>query len=99
MAIDVVWQDENGAELAHSPVPWEERMGRSAILAQSHCLQYIDPYGDATFNQLQLTQLVREMEQAVAQIHPSRLRDQAEQVLAFVRGCVDIHTYVKFVGD
>lgn len=74
-------------------------MGRGAVLAQSHCLQYIDPFGDATFNQLQLPQLVREMEQAVAQIHPSRLREHAGQVLTFVRGCVDVHTYVRLVGD
>jgi hypothetical protein len=99
MAIDVVWQDENGVELAHAPVPWEDRMSRGAVLERSHCLQYIDPYGDATFNQLQLPQLIREMEQAASQIHASDLKRRAEQVVAFVRGCVDIHTYVKFVGD
>jgi len=99
MAIDVVWQDENGKELAHSPVPWEDRMARTASLSQYHCLQYVDPYGDATFNQLQLPQLVREMEQAVNQLHSSDLRRRAEQVLDFVRGCVGLHTYVKFIGD
>ena len=99
MAIDVVWQDENGRELAHAPVPWEDRMGRRASLDGSHCLQYIDPYGDATFNQYQLPQLIREMEQAIAQLQESKLRSQAEQVLEFVRGCTGIHTYVKFVGD
>ena len=99
MAIDVVWQEENGRELAHAPVAWEDRMGRRASLVSSHCLQYIDPYGDATFNQLQLPQLVREMEQAVGQLHESKLRTQAQRVLDFVRGCVGLHTYVKFIGD
>ena len=99
MAIDIVWQDESGAALATCPVSWEERMGRGAILEQSHCLQYIDPYGDATFNQLQLSQLTRELERATAQIHGTSLREQAEKVVAFVRGCIGLHTYIKFIGD
>jgi hypothetical protein len=74
-------------------------MGRTAVLDASHCLQYIDPYGDATFNQLQLPQLVRELEQATAQIHGASFREQAAQVVEFVRGCVGLHTYVKFIGD
>ena len=99
MAIDVEWQNESGEELGRSPVPWEDRMSRCAVLETSHCLQYIDPYGDTTFNQLQLPQLIREMEREISQIHPSDLRRRAEQVLAFVRKCEDIHTYVKFIGD
>ena len=99
MAIDVVWQNELGEEIGHSPVPWEDRMSRGAWFDYSHCLQYVDPYGDATFNQLQLPQLVREMEQAVSQLQTSKLKEQAETVLAFVRECVGIHTYIKFVGD
>ena len=46
-------------------------MSRSATLDRSHCLQYVDPYGDATFNQLQLPQLLREMEHAIDQLQPS----------------------------
>src|SRR5215208_1510871 len=99
MAIDVVWQDESGGELAACPVSWEDRMGRGAILERSHCLQYIDPYGDATFNQLQLPQLTRELEQATAQIPGTSLKQQAERVVEFVRGCVGLHTYIKFIGD
>src|SRR5690606_40884106 len=99
MAIDVVWQDENGKELAHSPVPWEYRMARTASLSQYHCLQYVDPYGDATFNQLQLPQLVREMEQAISQLHSSDLRRRAEQVLDFVRGGLGLLRNVKSSGN
>ena len=74
-------------------------MSRGAYFERSHCLHYVDPYGDAIFNQLQLPQLVREIEQAVRQLQASQLRTQAEQVLEFVRGCVGINTYVKFIGD
>jgi hypothetical protein len=99
MAINVVWQDERGEQLAECPVVWEHRIGRSAFVPGSHCLQYIDPVGDATFNQLQLPQLIREMEEAVRQLDSSGFKSRAEQVLEFVRGCVGIHTYVKFIGD
>ena len=74
-------------------------MGRAAILEHSHCLQYIDPYGNATFNQLQLPQLIRELEQATAQIAGTSLKEQAAKVVEFLRGCDGIHTYVKFIGD
>ena len=74
-------------------------MSRGVWLDRAHCLQYVDPYGDATFNQRQLPQLVREMEQAISQLQQSKLKDQATQVLEFVRGCVELHTYIKFVGD
>ena len=99
MAIDVEWRDERGGELGRSPVPWEDRMSGDTVRETSHCLQYIDPYGDTTFNQLQLPQLIREMEQASSQINDSDLWQRAEQVLAFVRRCEDVHTYVKFIGD
>jgi len=99
MAIDVEWQDESGATLKRCDMPFEWRISRAVPRERSHCLQYIDPVGDATFNQLQLPQLVRELEEAVAALQPSQFQRQAVAVLEFVRGCVDIHTYVKFIGD
>jgi hypothetical protein len=99
MAIDVVWQDENGAAPAHCPTPYEWRVGRAVPPERSHCLQYIDPVGDATFNQLQLPRLIRELDEAVAALQASPFQRQAAAVLEFVRGCVGVHTYVKFIGD
>jgi hypothetical protein len=46
-----------------------------------------------------LRQLVRELEQAVSQLHSSSFRERAEQVVEFVRGCEGLHTYVIFIGD
>ena len=99
MGIDVVWLDESGGVIATCAVSWEERMSRGAFLVSSHCVQYIDPYGDAVFNQHQLPQLIRELEQAIAQLHDSAFKHQAQQVVDFVRGCEGLHTYIKFIGD
>lgn len=74
MGIGVVWQDESGRELS---------------LERSHCLQYIDPAGDVTFNQWQLPRLVNELEEAAAaQLEARKLRDNALAVLVSMRGCV-----------
>ena len=99
MAIDVIWQDETGATLGQCPVAYEWQIGRAIPPEDCHCLQYIDPVGDAVFNQLQLPRLIRELEVAVATLHESAFRRQAGVVLEFVRGCVGVHTYVKFLGD
>ena len=99
MPIDVVWQDENGKTLASCGTAYEWRVGRAVPPERSHCLQYVDPVDDATFNQLQLPRLVRELEEAVAALDASPFQREAAAVLEFVRGCVGRHTYVKFVGD
>lgn len=39
--------DESGQVLGECPVAWEMRMSRGAYLERSHCLQYVDPTGDA----------------------------------------------------
>ena len=99
MAIDIEWQDESGAPLGRCSTPYEWRIGQAVPPERSHCLQYIDPVGDATFNQLQLPRLVRELEEAIGALQRSQFREQAVSVLEFVRGCVEMHTYVKFIGD
>ena len=68
MGINVVWQDESGARLAECAATYDDRLGRSVPPERSHRLRYVDPVGDATFNQLQLPQLVRELEEVVASL-------------------------------
>src|SRR5215203_3102126 len=101
MGINVVWQDETGARLAECAATYDDRLGRSVPPERSHCLQYVDPVGDAIFNQLQLPHLVRELEEVVAALSrlPEARQRPMREVLEFVRGCVGVHTYVWFVGD
>ena len=101
MRINVVWQDEAGAPLAHCEAVYDERLGRAVPPERSHCLQYIGPVDDATFNQAQLPRLVQELEEVASGLgHLQETRQrQFHAVLEFVRGCVGVHTYVCFVGD
>ena len=52
--------------LARCEAIYDERLGRAVPPERSHCLQYIEPTDDATFNQAQLPRLVRELEEVAA---------------------------------
>ena len=68
-------------------------------LAKTHCLQYIDPYGDTTFNMLQKPVLLREVRSLVTLCDPTEI-EQMNTVIAFLEKHEHgIHTYVKFYGD
>ena len=101
MGINIVWRKESGEPLAECRVAYDDRLGRTVPPERSHCLQYIDPIGDAVFNQHQLPYLIRELEEVVAALQrvPEARKAQMREVLEFVRGCVGLHTYVWFIGD
>jgi hypothetical protein len=101
MGINVVWQDERGEPLARCEAIYDDRLGRAVPPERSHCLQYIGPTDDATFNQAQVWRLVRELEEVAAGLGhlPEERQRQFRTVLEFVRGCDELHTYVRFIGD
>lgn len=68
-------------------------------LSKTHCLQYIDPYGDTTFNMLQKPVLVRELRSLQSKCD-SETRDYLQPIIGFlIRHEHEFHTYVKFYGD
>ena len=102
------WEDEGGGLIeAHLGGIWLvfEMMPPGALdgpLKESCCLQFIDPYGDTTFNQLQIPVLISELRSLLGsescQRH-EKLRE-FEGVVSFIekaRG--QVHTYIKFYGD
>ncbi len=98
--IDVRRQDERGNELAR----YMDAAVVSEILGQAdpdgRCLAFIDPYGDTTFNQLQLPVLLREMQLVRDQLPDGELRSRADDLMKFLRLALDeVHTYIKFIGD
>ncbi len=98
MAIDVDWQDENGATLAryNGPQICMSLVGAAPIGAR--CLCFIDPYGDTTFNSAQVS--VLETELASVATADGVASDQARGLLQFVHSRQDRpHMYLKFIGD
>jgi hypothetical protein len=104
----LVWEDENGGLIeAHPDGLWLvfEMMPPGVMegpLKESPCLQFIDPYGDTTFNQLQIPVLISELRSLLESEHcrgHERLRE-FEGVVSFVEKARDqVHTYIKFYGD
>lgn len=98
MAIEVVWQDENGAVIARGP-------SIDAILiahapAESCCLRFVDPWGDTLFNQLQLNALLQELRTIADDAQADAVRPQARALAEFAASASNsVHTCIKFVGD
>lgn len=100
MGIDVYWKDERGAILGAV-----EDSGVFSGLANllyrqssSICLRFIDPAGDACFNQLQLPILLMEFRQLLPNL-AARPRDHVQAIVNLLEEAASSHTYVWFIGD
>ena len=105
---DLQWEDEDG-NLIEAFAGSFNASGDIQSLAQSpvtltqldtRCLQFIDPYGDTTFNQLQIPKLIEELEALSLNCQTDEKRRELEAVIEFVRKAKgEPHTYIKFYGD
>ena len=100
MAIDVVWQNERGGELARyagEPITFALI---TCAKSNSTCLEFVDPYGDTTFNVKQVDALKSELRQLLEDDIDASAALQAKSLLEFI---ADIqkrtHLYLKFIGD
>lgn len=102
MGVNVYWQSEGGDVLQQLFDPKMLLSGhvRATQWSESRCLRFIDPYGDAVFNHLQVPVLVEELE---ASIVPETKPDTAahvRSVVAFLRERLgDRDVYAWFIGD
>jgi len=102
MGINVHWQDEGGGQLAAVD---DDRSTFSHIIQRlrddrSVCLRFIDPWGDTTFNQLQIPVLIEELECASAETNAREEREQIALILHLAHRSVGVtHTYLRFIGD
>lgn len=97
--IEVVRQDENGKVEAHFSDTGIVSEALKHLRDGTRCVAFIDPYGDTTFNQLQIPVLVQEIRaltQGLDRDLSSRLHALAEFVASALQ---QPHTYIKFIGD
>ena len=103
MSIDVRWEDENGKEIEVILSPRRskfETLIPDATVEWFPCLRYIDLYGDTTFNQLQLPQLLADLKQAILEADSPETRNHMESLIDLVQRAIGRdHTYIKFYGD
>jgi hypothetical protein len=101
LGIDVQLQDEDGVPLEqhYDPHMLLSRFLEERDLSSTHCLQFIDPYGDTTFNRYQTRVLLKELA-AVRDGVDSATRDYLDKILHVANlANAEPHLYVKFIGD
>jgi len=103
MGIDVQVERETGEVIA--AVYDVENTLSSAVLNGRFtdlggCLKYLDPYGDAIFNQLQLPVVLEEIRDTCHATEDQPLRERLLEIETLIRDAHgQTHTYVRFVGD
>ena len=98
-SISAVVQDEDGQVLA-GPVFWNSPSLPGAHDTRFPCLRFVDPYGDTTFNQVQLPVLLADLrlllESSLTNEEVADIRGMQGMIEPYVN---NPHSYVKFIGD
>jgi hypothetical protein len=102
MGIELVWEEENGTELARLGDPQSLLKGflPSESALEFVCLRFVDPYGDTIFNTLQLPVLLQELRARASSMLEPPVAEHLSKAISLVANAQGhIHTYVRFVGD
>jgi hypothetical protein len=98
--INIHIQDEAGRTKAEFGDSQIAQVLLAVASSATKCLQFIDPYGDTTFNGRQAEVLAGEIEVAAASLPEAMERERALALAAFSRRvAAELHTYLKFIGD
>ncbi len=100
MPIVVRIQDEDGVPLDDG---WGDVHSSHALVAPDatgNCLPFIDPYGDTTFNQLQIPRLIEELAEHRRAVVNMALAKTLDSLISYLQTAEDrLHVYVRFIGD
>ena len=93
----IILEDEKGAALVTLPEPFEYEELDKLTLPKFKLFDYIDPYGDTTFNGVQIDDLITDLELLK---NFSEQKDTIDKIIMLSQKCKsDVHTYIKFIGD
>ena len=101
MGIDVYWKDEVGETLGsvEDSGVLSQLSGLFDRQSNSTCLRFIDPAGDACFNQLQIPVLLSEIRDLLPVVSNPRANAHLQEIASLLEGAVRSHTYMWFIGD
>jgi len=99
MGIDVRLETEKAEPIGEPIVDQSGRLAAALAAAKGHLIEFIDPYGNTVFNQLQLPVVVKELEAVLGNVGaPSR--EHISAVVELLRsGLEEPHVYARFIGD
>jgi hypothetical protein len=102
MGIDARIENENGQcieELGDPKELVEVLLPRYDDNA-SNCMRFIDPYGDTTFNTLQMPILINELKQSIEKTSNQEAKEHGKKLLEMAKKVSEeAHLYLKFYGD
>jgi len=98
VSVEVVLQALDGNELGKvlvwGNVSWPVEDDRFPLL------QYIDPYGDALFNGLQMDQIISKLQRLLGDASSDIQKQTLRDVMALALECqCSPHTFLRFLGD
>ena len=101
MGVDAYIEDERGNEKAQllDPGNLVAQLCDAMDTQSTCCLQFIDRYGDTTFNHLQLPFFVSEIQQAIDHSSGSVKAHGVALLELAAKAQLEVHTYLKFYGD
>lgn len=104
MGINSAWVTESGEskQQVFDPRQCLTQLATSRWHELNHtkCLQFVDPWGDAVFNQSQVPHLLEELRAELPAVSDPELKAHLEKVVRLVERAINqTHTYIKFVGD
>jgi hypothetical protein len=104
MGIDVAWVDEDHEQMQFVSDPQQLltqlATSRWPKLTNSVCLRFVDPWGDAVFNQAQNKDLLNELSAEVRETSDPEVCSHLQKVIHLVGlASNEVHTYIKFIGD
>jgi|KBSSwiStaDraftv2_1062776.scaffolds.fasta_scaffold187435_2 hypothetical protein len=102
MGINVQTESERADMISEVIDPHDRTQALLPISSDSawSCLRFVDRYGDAVFNQLQVPVLISEVRRRLEGIRDRDVKEHCEAVLRLIESAEGkVHTYVRFVGD
>lgn len=102
MGVDARIENENGDCLEEllDPKNMVEKLLPRYDDRTSSCLRFIDPYGDTTFNRVQMSVLAEELIKAIDNCSVPEAKEHGKSLLEMVKKVSEeVHLYLKFYGD
>jgi len=97
MPYTIILEDENGKEIETCSNSLDYNEFAHIELSQFKLFQYLIPWGDTIFNEIQIPDLIKDLELLK---NISNQKDSIDKIIRLANKCPEIsHSYLKFYGD
>lgn len=103
MGVDIYHENERGEKKSIINDPKGLMFGfiednETFVNAKTKLLKYVDPWGDAVFNELQMEDLIQDLSLAQGQTKDEQTKNFFSHIIETAKN-VKTHEYLRFCGD